>query len=156
MSDRTIEITKTIEAPTERVFHALTDADELARWWPSSADSDPRSGGSFEYRFEFPEEPERDHTYSGAYHEVTQNELVSFPWAGRLGETRVDLRLEPAGDGTALTLVHSGWGTGADWDDAYELHVQGWGFFLGNLQSFLERGEDRRAQVLGMRTAAAV
>jgi hypothetical protein len=36
------------------------------------------------------------------------------------------------------------------------MHEEGWGFFLGNLKSYLERGEDQRAAALGMKTPAAV
>ena len=59
-----IEITREIAAAPEHVFRALTDADELARWWTSSGESDARTGGSFSYRFEF-EDSDRDHTYEG-------------------------------------------------------------------------------------------
>ena len=45
-----IEITKQIEATRERVFRALTDADELTRWFPSSAESDARTGGEYVLR----------------------------------------------------------------------------------------------------------
>lgn len=151
---KAIEHTIEIEAPRERVFEALTDPDELVRWFPSGADSDARTGGAFEYRFEFPSEPERDHTYSGAYHEVWAGELVSYPWSGALGETRVDVTLEAAGDSTVLRLVHAGWGEGPDWEESRQMHEEGWGFFLGNLKSYVERGEDGRPAALGMQTVA--
>lgn len=150
-----IEHTMEIEAPRERVFEALTDPDELVRWFPSGADSDARTGGAFEYRFEFPAEPERDHTYSGAYHEVRAGESASYPWNGALGETRVDVTLEAAGDSTVLRLVHSGWGEGPDWEESRQMHDEGWAFFLGNLKSYVERGEDGRRAALGMETVAA-
>ncbi len=155
MTDRMIEITKTIDAPEERVFKALTDARELERWFPSSADSDPRDGGAFEYRFEFPRDSARDHTYAGAYHEVSSHR-VSYPWSGKLGETRVEVELRARGDATEVTLRHTGWGEGAEWDESLAMHRDGWGFFLENLKAYLERGEDRRPEALGMRTAATV
>jgi hypothetical protein len=34
------------------------------------------------------------------------------------------------------------------------MHEQGWGFFLDNLKAYLERGEDRRAAAMGMKTRA--
>ena len=110
----TIEIPRTLAATPERVFHALTDADDLSHWWTTTAESDPRTGGSFSYGFEF-EDATRDHTYTGTYHDVTPAESVSYPWQTGLGETTVDVRLRPAGTGTELTLVHRGWGEGADW-----------------------------------------
>jgi uncharacterized protein YndB with AHSA1/START domain len=156
VSDRTIELTTEIEASPEAVFRALVDADELVRWFPSGAQSDPRTGGSFEYRYEFDQDPSRNHTYSGEYSDVRPNERVAYPWNGKLGTTQVEFRLEPAGGSTKVTLRHSGWGTGADWDESLEMHRQGWGFFLGNLKSYLEAGKDSRAEAMGMRTPAAV
>jgi uncharacterized protein YndB with AHSA1/START domain len=155
MPDRTIELTRTIDASPSIVFRALTDAGELVRWWPSSAESNARTGGGFSYRFEF-DDASRNHTYAGTYHDVIPNERISYPWQGGLGETRVDVSLRPAGNGTELTLVHSGWGAGDDWDEAVRIHEQGWAFFLDNLKAYLERGEDARASQMGMRTPAAV
>ena len=156
MSDRKIEESTDIAARPEAVFRALVDADELVRWFPSRADSDARPGGAFEYACEFEQDPSRNHTYSGDYREVTPHERVSYPWNGELGTTEVEFRLEPANGGTRVTLVHSGWGTGADWDDSLETHRQGWGFFLGNLKAHLERGVDQRGEAMGMKTPAAV
>jgi uncharacterized protein YndB with AHSA1/START domain len=153
---QTIEITKDIAASPETVFRALTDPDELSRWWTSSADSDPRTGGAFDYRFQFEEQTEqrRDHSYSGTYDEVVENERVAYPWQSRLGETKVEVTLRPSGEGTLLRLVHTGWGDGGEWPAAVEMHEQGWGFFLDNLKAYLERGEDRRAAAMGMKTRA--
>ena len=38
---------------------------------------------------------------------------------------------------------------------ARRTHEEGWAFFLGNLKTYLERGEDGRPAALGMQTAAA-
>jgi uncharacterized protein YndB with AHSA1/START domain len=154
MSDRTIDLETTVQAPPDLVFRALTDAGELARWFPSSAESDPRAGGAFTYRFEF-DDPSRNHTYAGRYLEFTPDEHVAYPWRGALGETRVDIRLEPSGEATRVRLAHSGWGEGERWDDAVELHRQGWRGFLDNLKGYLETGADARAGQMGMRTPAA-
>jgi uncharacterized protein YndB with AHSA1/START domain len=156
MTDRRIEITTTLDASPERVFRALTDADELSRWWTTRADSDPRTGGSFSYTWEFEQDTDRNHTRDGTYLDVTPNEHVSYDWSMPLANTVVDFRLEPSGNATRLRLVHSGWGSGGDWDPSYEMHESGWRFFLENLKSYVERGEDRRATEMGMRTPTTV
>lgn len=156
MSDRTIELTTTVQAPRETVFRALTDPGELVRWFPSSAESDPRPGGSFAYDYEFEQDPSRNHAYSGEYTDVTPNERVAYPWNGKLGTTEVDFRLNAADGGTVVRLIHAGWGEGGEWDESLELHRQGWSFFLDNLKAYLERGEDARAGAMGMKTVTAV
>jgi uncharacterized protein YndB with AHSA1/START domain len=147
-----IEITRTLAAAPNRVFRALTDADELSRWWTTTAESDPRTGGAFSYGFEF-EDASRNHTYTGTYHDVTPDERVSYPWQGGRGETTVDVRISPTGSGSELTLTHSGWGEGADWEEAVVMHEQGWSFFLDNLVAYLDRGEDVRPSApMGQKT----
>ena len=156
MSERTIELTRTTDASPSAVFRALTDAGELSRWWTTTAESDPRTGGSFSYRFEF-EDQARNHTYEGAYHEVVEGERISYPWHAAVGETRVDVSVRPSGGGTRLILTHSGWGNDAEADEAVELHEQGWSFFLDNLVAYLDRGEDLRPGApMGQKTPATV
>jgi uncharacterized protein YndB with AHSA1/START domain len=150
-----IEIERTVTAPPDRIFRALTDADELSRWWTTSAESDARTGGSYAYRFEF-EDASRNHTYTGEYLHVVPDESVRYPWQTGLGPTEVAVGLEPEADGTRVRLVHSGWGEGGDWDEAVAMYDQGWSFFLDNLKAYLERGEDARAEAMGMKTPAAV
>lgn len=153
MSDRTIELTTTVDAPPEAVLQALTDAGELVRWFPSAAESDACTGGAYSYRFEFEADTSRNHTYAGEYREVSSGR-VAYSWQTQAGPTEVAFRIAPSGDGTELRLVHSGWA--AHDDDTVEEFRQGWGFFLGNLKTYLERGEDGRASQMGMKTAASV
>jgi uncharacterized protein YndB with AHSA1/START domain len=147
-----IEITQQIEVPPERVFPAITDADELSRWFTSSAESDPRTGGDYVLRFEFDDES-KNHTYAGQYEEVAPTERVRYPWNGRFGDTTVEFVLRPAGAGTALTLIHSGWTEAAK--ESRQMHEHGWGFFLDNLERYLTGGEDQRDPAMQMRTTGA-
>ena len=156
MSDRTIVLTRSLNASPGEVFHALTDAQELSRWWTTSAESDARTGGAFAYVFEFADSS-RNHTYVGEYLDVTPAERVSYPWLAGAGATVVDVRLRQEGEGTELTLTHSGWGEGAEADEAVALHEQGWSFFLDNLVAHLDRGEDQRPSApMGQKTPATV
>jgi uncharacterized protein YndB with AHSA1/START domain len=147
-----IEIIKRIDAPPERVFTALTDADELPRWFSSSAESDPRTGGDYVLRFEFDDES-KNHTYAGQFEDITPTERVRYPWNGRFGDTTVEFLLRPADGGTELTLIHSGWTEAAE--ETRQMHQQGWGFFLGNLERYLTGGEDQRDPAMQMRISEA-
>jgi uncharacterized protein YndB with AHSA1/START domain len=155
VSKRAIELNTEIQAPPEAVFRALVEADELVHWFPSRAESDPRPGGVFAYRFDFGD-PEKDHLSEGRYRDVVANERVSYPWKAPEGPTEVEFRLRPSNGATELELTHSGWGEGAEWEQSQENHRQGWSFFLDNLKAYLEGGEDGRAAAMGMKTATAV
>jgi uncharacterized protein YndB with AHSA1/START domain len=156
MSDRTIVVTRSLSASPGEVFHALTDAEDLSRWWTTSAESDARTGGAYAYGFAFADSS-RDRTHVGEYLDVTPGERVSYPWQAEMGPTVVDIRLRPQDEGTELTLTHSGWGEGAEADEAVELHEPIWGFFLDNLVAYLDRGEDLRPSApMGQKTPATV
>src|SRR5437867_443595 len=108
--DRTIEQTLTIAAPREQVFAALTHPAGLCSWWTTRASSDPRTGGAFDYRWDF-EDASRDWRQTGEYAEVVQDESLTYPWdAGPGGETTVAFAFATLADGgTELRLRHSGW-----------------------------------------------
>jgi uncharacterized protein YndB with AHSA1/START domain len=148
---RTIEHTVTVDAPPEAVFRALTDASELERWFPSAAESDPRPGGAYTYRFEFEQDTSRNHTYEGTYTDFETPGRVAYDWRTNAGPTTVDFRVKPSGDGSEVALSHTGWD--AHTDEGVEEFRQGWGGFLANLKAYLEGGEDMR-QGMGMRTKA--
>jgi uncharacterized protein YndB with AHSA1/START domain len=147
----TIEHAVSVDAPRDRVFHALVDAGELSRWWTTRAESDARTGGRFAYVFEF-EDASRDHTYDGEYDAVEPGRRVTFPWQAAAGPTTVTFTLSDAGDGTRVDLAHEGWPAGAE--EAVEMHRGGWAFFMGNLKSVLEDGVDRRAEAMGQKVGA--
>jgi uncharacterized protein YndB with AHSA1/START domain len=137
-----------VAAPRADVFRALTQPALLDSWWTTSSQSDPRPGGAFEYTWEF-EDASRNHVQSGEYREVEDGRLLSYPWdAG--GETTVTFRLEDAGDGTRLTLEHTGFPD----EGARGHYEQGWTGFLENLRSVLAGGPDRRAAMMGLKVRA--
>ena len=153
-SARTIETAVEINAPVDAVWKALTDADELIRWFPLQARSKPGPDGSIWISW--------DGDYDGEMGikiwEPNQHLRVSWPWQGPGPETSVagaeptasevivDYRLEGRGGATVLRLVHSGFGAGADWDAQYDGTCRGWAFELRSLKHYLEnhRGIERR------------
>lgn len=146
-----IKQTHTIKAPADRVFRALTDGGEITRWFATSAKSDPKAGGRFRYDFVFAD-ASKNHTTEGEYRQLTPGKSVAYSWpAGQAQHpTEVVYTLSPKDGGTELTLVHSGWK--ADAAESMKEHDMGWGFFLSNLKSYLEEGEDQRAAAMGMKT----
>lgn len=146
MTDRpTREVTKTLEihAPPEAVWEALTDADELVRWFPLEARVEPGRGGSVYLGWDEP------------WHFDTLIEVWEPGRRLRLVERRddpgvtlaMDFRLEGRSGGTVLRLVHSGFGADADWDAEYQGVENGWTFELRSLRHYLERHPGRRRHI---------
>ena len=149
-----IEHTVTVQAPPEAVFKALTDAAELVKWFPTTAESDPRPGVRFKYTWEFLDEPEKNHSMEGEYSEFIPNHKVSYPWHVSTGDehTFVEFTTEGTSAETKVTLVHSGWGSGQELDTVFKAYDDGWRFFMSNLKSWLERNEDERSAKSGQKT----
>lgn len=130
-SDRSIdslEIVRDIRAAPERVFRALTDPGELARWWTGiggvrKAEFDLRPGGN--YRFEFMMEGGTTCFVHGVVREVEPPRRLVMTWFSphypQL-ETLLSFQLETVAGGTRLTLRHSGLTEPGSLQD----HHQGW------------------------------
>jgi uncharacterized protein YndB with AHSA1/START domain len=145
--ERTIEMSLEIEAPPGEVWKALTHARELVRWFPLKAEIEPRVGGRYWMSWE------------GAYEGESRIEIfeperrLRTTWPamtrdeGGPAQLAVDYHLEGKGGRTALRLVHSGFGRGANWDEEYEGIQTGWAFELRSLRHYLQRhrGHDRSA-----------
>lgn len=126
-----IQMTRFLPAPPERIFALLTDPDQLAQWWgpagftTPSIEQDLRPGGS--YRIEM-QPPEGEVFYlQGEFTEVDPPNLVAytFRWEDPDPddqETLVTLALEARGDGTELTFTQAPFRT----DARRELHRNGW------------------------------
>jgi uncharacterized protein YndB with AHSA1/START domain len=145
---RTFEHSLTVDLPRDQVFHALTDAHELKRWWITDGTSEPRTGGRFRYEWKMAD-PSNDHVQEGAYEEVVDGERIAYPWSSPAGDSRVIVSLAESDGGTRVSLVHED----ISETDQFERYEQGWTGFLANLKSVLERGQDNRT-AMGVQTLA--
>jgi uncharacterized protein YndB with AHSA1/START domain len=102
----------TLAAPRDRVWLALTDVEQLVRWFPtSSAELDLRPGGALRLSWE-------DMTDEGVVDEVSAAQRFVFRWRPQGSDrpyTRVTVTLDdlPEG-GTSLVLVEDGFAVLAD------------------------------------------
>jgi uncharacterized protein YndB with AHSA1/START domain len=137
---RSVERTVEIDAPLGAVWRALTDADELTRWFPLEARVEPGAGGSIWMRW--------SDVYGGLSRiEVWEPEAhlrIAFPTDGP-GPVATDYYLQGRSGRTVLRVVSSGFGAGVGWDDFFDGVRRGWAFELTALRHYLERhhGEDR-------------
>ena len=132
-----LEIVGEIPAPPEQVFRALTESDELMKWWGTrgtltGARVNLRPGG--EYRFEFLS-PEGDAAWvKGQYQVVDPPRRIVKTWFNsKFPDLRntVELNLAPAAGGTRLTVIHSGL---KDRPEAFDDYAKGWPELLGHLR----------------------
>ncbi|WP_432941221.1 SRPBCC domain-containing protein [Kribbella sp. CA-253562] len=121
--------------PPAKVWAAITTAEGLGTWFGKQASIDLRPGGAG--RLTWP-----DNSIELRVERVDEPRVFAFTWPvdGRPGDQRrtyVEFTLEPAGDGTRLTVVETGFAQFAD-DTAYRGNSDGWGRELAELVEYLD------------------
>ncbi len=134
-----------LKAPPNRVFKALTEPSLLRKWFVASAKFSPRTGGNYTFNWG------GEMSQSGKVLSFVRDTSLSLSWPqvqrGKpLGMTRATFRLKPKDDGTILDVNHTGFRTGALWNENYAAVCSGWAYFLLNLKSVLQHGRDLRSQ----------
>jgi uncharacterized protein YndB with AHSA1/START domain len=135
-----IERTVELAHPPGVVWAALTTAEGLGAWFGDEATIDLRPGGAAAMRF------------TGGYvadmrvERVEEPTVFGFTW--QLHElprddprrTYVEFTLEPAGAGTRLTVVETGFAQLPEdaYRQAYDGHTEGWSHELGELAGYLD------------------
>jgi uncharacterized protein YndB with AHSA1/START domain len=134
----------------ERLFAALTDPEELARWFVGKAVFPARKGATFRLLWE------GGYSMKGKVLEIDPPRKLRLAWIDRFDSkktftTEARFLLEKKGRGTLLTLKHSGFKSGKRWVALYGGIQSGWAYYLLNLRSVLETGSDlrRKADLLG-------
>jgi len=149
MNDKTrnIEVELPIAESPETVWRAITEADEIVRWFALRAESEPGVGGHIGLSWNLKEfEPGRC--------EITAwepNERLCMTWRAGPGEPRelpIEIVLRRTDGGTLLKLTHSGFLSDASWDEEFESHARGWNYELRSLRFYLERHLGRSRQYL--------
>lgn len=148
MSDpgaRMFESVATIDAPADIVWRALSDGEELKRWFPIESRVTPPGpdgrGGSIFLSWGSACEGEAPITIWEPQRCLAWTESHE----GGAVQIAVEFHLESRGGQTVLRLVQSGFGRGAKWDDYYDSISNGWKFELKSLGHYLarHRGADR-------------
>ena len=106
-----IEVDQFLAQPPDRVWHALTDPDLLARWLMPN---DFRAAVG--HQFTFRTEPVPQYGFDGIVHcqvlDLDPPRLLRFSWRGGVLDTVVSWRLVPEGAGTRLLIRHDGFDDG--------------------------------------------
>jgi uncharacterized protein YndB with AHSA1/START domain len=143
--ERTLVITRVLDAPRAMVFAAWVDEEQAAQWWgpkgftSESCTMDVRVGGAWRRCMRSPEGTE--HRSRGVYREIAAPERLVFTFAWEKGgapghgpQTLVTLTFADIGNGrTELTLRQEAFETVAARDE----HRVGWSGCLERFAEFL-------------------
>ncbi len=139
---RSVEREIQIDAPVEAVWKALTDADELTRWFPLEARVTPGPGGTIWMRWDDASDLDDTRIEIWAPERHLRTVGQGGTWVGIA--TDYYLQSRAGGSGTVLRVVSSGFGAGENWDDLLQAFGNGWDFELRGLRHYLERHRGRK------------
>lgn len=140
-----------INATPDEVWRALTDANELVRWFPLQARVAPGAGGTMFWGWDdiWAWESHIEVWEPGTRLRLIENrpafDATGKPASGPSRLLAMEFTIEPREGGSTIRIVHSGFGEGANWDDELDSVSAGWQFELRGLRHYLERhrGRDR-------------
>jgi uncharacterized protein YndB with AHSA1/START domain len=132
-----------VAAPTEAIWKAITEGEEMTRWFCQNATCEPGKGG--EHHIDWGGGAKATHVVTiwepNAHLRTeavrpdrgpTMDSGLSEPYA-------IDWYLEHEGGLTRVRMVASGFGDGADWDQEYDGTYHGWDLFHKTMKHYLER-----------------
>ena len=147
-AERAIDKEVTVAATVDEVWEAWTTRAGIVGFFAPDAKIEPKVGGAFEVYFDPLAEPGMKGADGMRFMALQPKKMLSFDWnapphlaEARTQRTFVVVRLEPVNEATTrVTLYHTGWGSGGEWDKTYEYFDRAWGNVLKNLGARFEKG----------------
>ncbi|MEP6608729.1 MAG: SRPBCC domain-containing protein [Burkholderiaceae bacterium] len=147
-TERGIDKTVVVPATLDQTWEAWTTRSGIISFFAPDAKIEPKAGGAFQIYIN----PLAEAGLKGAddmqFMALQPKQMMSFTWNAppslptvRQQRTFVVLRFEPVSDKeTRVSLHHTGWGDGDEWDKAFAYFDRAWGNVLANLKKRFETG----------------
>lgn len=142
VESRPLKIERIYNAPVEKVWAAITNLDEMRKWYFEIDKFKPKVG--FKFQFDGKGSKGENYTHLCEITEVIYQKKLAYSWQyqGFEGNSLVTFELSVEGDKTKLTLTHAGLETfPRDKPDfANENFLEGWTIIIGtSLKDFVEK-----------------
>jgi uncharacterized protein YndB with AHSA1/START domain len=141
LSDTTLRIERTFQAPAPKVFEAFTSEEVMRRWWHASpdwetsvAEVDLRLGGAVRVVMRNPEDG-AEYGGGGVYTEIEPPHRLAFTWLWDDNDTRqlIEITFEERHGATLVRFTHRDlWN-----EEAVRSHDEGWNLAFDNLDQVL-------------------
>lgn len=149
----TVNVVADIAVPPDRLYRALTDPNELVKWWGAKGvyqterwEVDLRPGGKWKSYIAATEGDEmadprtrEPQSVGGEYITVDPPRVLEFTWSPSWDGFQVTIvryEIEPTATGSRLKVLHSGF---AGRPEMATSHGEGWVRVLGWLNSYISR-----------------
>lgn len=147
-AERAIDKEVVVNATLEQAWQAWTTREGIVSFFAPEAQIDARVGGAFNIHFDPGAVPGAKGADDMRFMALQPMKMLSFDWnapphlaQARAQRTFVVLRFHPLAErSTRITLHHTGWGEGGEWDQAYAYFDRAWGNVLINLGKRFDTG----------------
>ena len=141
--DSVIHLTAIVQVAPAKAFAYFTRAELLQSWLTAAAEVEPRVGGKYELFWE-PGDRENNSTIGCRITALAPDQFLAFQWrspkqfkafantADPL--THVVVLFVAEGPGTRIHLVHSGWRSSSEWEEARIWQERAWSVALKELE----------------------
>lgn len=135
VTDHVVTATAFLPMPPDEAFEYFTDDDLLQSWLTAAADVEARVGGKYELFWD-PADRENNSTIGCRITAIASGQLLAFQWRSPAQYkafanaadplTHVVVAFVGEGAGTRVHLVHSGWRSDPEWEDARLWQERAW------------------------------
>ncbi len=142
--DKIIHLTATLRCDAQRAFELFTVNHLLESWLTNAADVEPIVGGKYELFWQ-PDDRENNSTIGCHITAIQPGQFLSFEWRSPKQYKRFANNADPLthaviffipGNGCTLVhLIHSGWRSTPDWEEARQWQRRAWEEALRGLES---------------------
>jgi uncharacterized protein YndB with AHSA1/START domain len=147
-AERAIDKSVEIAATLDQAWDAWTTREGIVGFFAPDAVIDPRVGGAFHIHIDPGAPPGSKGADDMRFMALQPKKMLSFDWnapphlpEARAQRTFVVVRFERVADGlTRVSLHHTGWGDGGQWDAAFSYFDRAWGNVLANLKKRFDSG----------------
>lgn len=147
-AERSIDKEIVVGASLDDAWAVWTTREGITSFFAPDAEIDARVGGAFHVFIDPLAPPGLKGADEMRFMALQPKKMLSFDWnappslpEARQQRTFVVLRFAPVDDQrTRVTLHHTGWGDGGEWDRAYAYFDRAWGNVLSNLRKRFESG----------------
>ena len=142
MKAQPLIIEKLINAPSSKVWQAITERDEMKKWYFDLKEFKAEPGFKFDFSGGT---DEKQYLHHCEVKEVIPGKKLSYTWTyeGEPGESLVSFELNPEGENTRVRLTHAGLDSfpKENPDLKAENFEKGWQEIIGSsLKNYIEKG----------------
>jgi uncharacterized protein YndB with AHSA1/START domain len=142
--DKVVHLTATLKCGARRAFELFTTSSLLESWLTKAAEVEPVVGGKYELFWE-PNDRENNSTIGCRVTAIQPEHFLSFEWRSPKQYkhfannadplTHVVVFFIPENGSTHVHLIHSGWRSTREWEEARQWQARAWGEAFKELEA---------------------